>query len=100
MRVRLSPLVPTDLEEIADFIALDSSRHAIRMLGLLRAKIKEIAKQPTLYRLRPEIAADARLAIVGQYVVLFRIRNKTVRIERVLHGNRNLPELIDQGPEM
>ena len=97
MRLHLSPFVSGDLEEIGDFIAQDSPRYAVRTLRLLRAKIKEISKQPALYRLRPEIAPDARLAIVGQYVILFRIRNKTVRIERVLHGNRNLPDLIDEG---
>jgi plasmid stabilization system protein ParE len=97
MRLNLSPLIPDDLEEIGDSIALDSPRHPIRTLQLLRAKIKEISRQPTLYRLRPEIAPDARLAVVGQYVILFRIRNKTVRIERVLHGNRDLPDPFDEG---
>src|SRR5260221_6384138 len=100
MRLRLSPLVPGDLEEIADFIAKDSPRHALRVLRLLRAKIKEIARQPALYRLRPEIAPDARVAIVEQYLILFRIRNRSVRIERVLHVNRNLPDLIDGGGEI
>ena len=99
MRLQLSPFVPGDLEEIGDFIAQDSPRYAVRTLRLLRAKFKEISKQPTLYRLRPEIAPDARLAVVGRNVILFRIRNRTVRIERVLHGNRNLPDLMDEGNE-
>ena len=34
---RLSPFIPGDLEEIADFIAQDSPRHAAKMLRLLRA---------------------------------------------------------------
>jgi toxin ParE1/3/4 len=81
MRLRLSPLVPADLEEIADFIAQDSPRHALRVLRLLRARMREIARQPELYRLRPELGVDARLAVVGQYVILFRIRPNAVRIE-------------------
>ena len=96
MRIRLSPLVPDDLEEIADYIAQDSPRHAARMLRLLRARMKEIAKQPEIYRLRPEIGVDARLATVGNYVILFRIRQNTVRIERVVHGSRNLLMMLDQ----
>jgi toxin ParE1/3/4 len=99
MRLRLSPHVPSDLEEIGDFIARDSPRQALRMVRLLRAKFKVIARQPSLYRLRPEIAPDVRISIVGQYVILFRIRNRTVRIERVLHGNRNLPDLMDESNE-
>jgi plasmid stabilization system protein ParE len=95
MRLRLSPLVPADLEEIADFIAQDSPRHALRVLRLLRARMKEIAKQPELYRLRPELGPDARLAVVGQYVILFRIRPNAVRIERVVHGARDLLPMLD-----
>jgi toxin ParE1/3/4 len=84
MRLRLSPLVPGDLEEIADFIALDSPHKALQLLRGLRSKFKEIASQPKLYQLRPEIGPDARLACVGHYVVLFRIRQNTVRIERAV----------------
>lgn len=57
MRLRLSPPVPADLEEIVDYIAQDSPRHAARLLRLLRARMKEIVKQPQIYRLRPEIGA-------------------------------------------
>jgi plasmid stabilization system protein ParE len=94
MRLRLSPFVPGDLEGIAEYIARDSPRQALRVLRQLRARLKEIARQPLLYRLRPEIGAEARLANMGSYVVLFRIRENTVRIERVVHGGRNLPALL------
>jgi len=87
--------VPGDLEEIADYIAQDSPRHAARMLRLLHARMKEIAKQPEVYRLRPELGAEARLATVGNYVILFRIRQNTVRIERVVHGNRDLLPILE-----
>ena len=57
--------------------------------------MKEIARQPELYRMRPEIGADARLAAVGSYVILFRIRRDFARIERVVHGGRDLQPLVD-----
>ena len=80
MRLRLSPLVPGDLEEIVGYIAHDNPTQAIRLLGLLEARMGEIARHPQLFCLRPEIAPDARLATVGNYVILFRIRKNTVRI--------------------
>jgi toxin ParE1/3/4 len=95
MRLALSPRVPTDLEEIAAYIAEDSPRNAARFLRLLHTRMKEIATQPYLYQLRPEIASDARLAAVGQYIILFRVRNDTVRIERVVHGSRDLPPTLE-----
>ena len=96
MRLRLSPFVPVDLEEIADYIARDSPRHAARMLRLLRARMKEIARRPEIYRLRPEIGEDARLATVGNYVILFRIRRDAVRIERVVRGSRDLIQILEE----
>jgi toxin ParE1/3/4 len=47
-----------------------------------------------VYRLHSEIGEDARLAVVGHYVILFRIVSETVRIERVVFGGRDLPALI------
>jgi plasmid stabilization system protein ParE len=96
MRLRLSPCVPGDLGEIAEYIAQDSPRHAARMLRVLHPRMKEIAKQPQIYRLRPEIGAEARLATVGNYLILFRIRKDTVRIERVVHGSRDLLQILEE----
>jgi toxin ParE1/3/4 len=89
MRLRLSALVPADLEEIADYIARDSPREAVRFLHRIRDRLKEIAKHPKLYQLRPELGVGARLAIEGNYVVLFRIHRGAVRIERIVHGYRD-----------
>jgi plasmid stabilization system protein ParE len=96
VRLRLSPFVPADLEEIAEYISQDSPRNAARMLRALRMRMKEIAKQPEIYQLRPEIGAEARLATVGNYVILFRIRQDAVRIERVLQGSRDLLPMLQQ----
>jgi plasmid stabilization system protein ParE len=66
------------------------------VLRLLYARMKEIAKQPQIYRLRPEIGADVRLVAVSNYVILFRIRYDVVRIERVVYGGRDLLSIMDE----
>ncbi|MGO9317287.1 MAG: type II toxin-antitoxin system RelE/ParE family toxin [Terracidiphilus sp.] len=58
--------------------------------------MNEIAQQPELYQLRPEIGEGARLAVMGSYVILFRIRTNAVRIERVVHGSRNLLHILEE----
>jgi toxin ParE1/3/4 len=90
MRLRLSNYVAVDLEQIADYIAQDSPRNAIRFIRILRRRMQGIAKQPQLYQLRPELGPDARLATVGNYVILFRVLKNAVRVERVLQGSRDL----------
>jgi len=96
MRLRFSPFVKHDLAEIAEYISQDSPRHAANWIRVLRSRFGDIAKQPLLYRLRPELGVDARLAPVGQYVILFRIRKDTVRIERVVHGSRDLLPILEE----
>jgi plasmid stabilization system protein ParE len=47
-----------------------------------------------LYQLRPDVGEDARVAVVGRYVILFRLDDKAVRIERVVFGGRDLPPMF------
>ncbi len=94
MRVEFSRWVEGDLEAIADFIAEDNPTRAVSFIREIRDKIERIGRQPLLYQLRPEIGHDARLAVVGRYVILFRVAGEVVRIERVVFGGRDLPELL------
>jgi len=97
MRVEFSRWVESDLESIGDYIAQGNPSRALVFLREVRAKIRQIGRRPLLYRLRPEIGEKARLAVSGRYVILFRIVGKKVRIERVVYGGRDLPELLDGG---
>ena len=94
MRVEFSAFVESDLVAIADYIAQDSPQRAVEFIREIRDEIRRIGKNPLLYRLRPEIGEEARLAIVGRYVILFRIKGKVVRIERAVFGGRDLPLLL------
>lgn len=94
MRLELSLYVESDLEEIADWIAQDNPRRAVSFIQEIREEFRRIGEGPLLYQLRPEIGADARLAVVGRYVILFRITGEVVRIERVVFGGRDLPGVM------
>jgi toxin ParE1/3/4 len=85
MRLEFSRFVEQDLEAIADFIAADNPSRAVTFIRQIRDAILKIGKQPFIYQLRPEIGAAARLAVVGHYVILFRVVTETVRIERVVY---------------
>ena len=94
MRVEFSRWVESDLDLIADYIAQDNPRRAVTFIREIREKIDQIGEQPLLYQLRPEIGEGARIAVVGRYVILFRILGETVRIERIVYGGRDLPSLL------
>jgi toxin ParE1/3/4 len=94
MRTELSKFIETDLEAIADYIAQDNPTRAVTFIREIRDKIHLVGQQPLLYQLRPEIGKEARMAIVGRYVILFRIVGTVARIERVVFGGRDLPGLF------
>jgi plasmid stabilization system protein ParE len=95
MRLELSRFVEADLDEIADYIAQDNPRRAVTFVREIGAKFREIQRNPLIYRLRPEIGEDARVAVVGNHAILFRVIGDVVRIERVTYGGRDLPSLFE-----
>lgn len=96
MRVELSSFVEGDLEAIADYIARDNPNRAVSFIAEIRAKFQAVGRAPQIYRLRPEIGEDARMALAGNYVILFRVAGLVVRIERVVYGGRDLPGLLEE----
>jgi len=94
MLVELSNFIESDLEAIADYIAQDNPIRAVSFIREIREELRLVGQNPLLYQLRPEIGEDARLAVVGGYVILFHIVGEVVRIERVIFGGRDLPTLF------
>lgn len=100
MPVTFSPKARQDLIGIGDHIALDSPANARRFVGKLMEQCQRIGKAPMGYVGRDDLAPGVRMAALGRYVIFFRVLGDAVRIERVLHGARNLPIVLrtDDGP--
>ena len=96
MVILYSQEVEGDLDSLAEYIAADSPRRAVSFLREIYAEIERIGQSPLLYQLRPDIGPDARLAVVGRYVILFRFTDGLIYIERVVYGGRELPRLFNQ----
>ena len=96
MIVLYSEDVEDDLDAIAEYIATDSPRRAVSFIREIYSSVERIAESPLLYQLRPDIGPDARLAVVGRYVILFCFAKDVVYIERILYGGRDLPPLFEQ----
>ena len=93
--VTFSPRSRQDLLDIGDNIAKDSLANARRFIGELTKQCKRIGNAPLGYAGREDLAPGLRIAALGRYVVFFRVLDGTVRIERILHGARNLPAVLE-----
>ncbi len=94
--VTFSPKSRQDLLEIGDYIAKDSRANARRFVGKLMEQCQRIGQSPLGYSSREDLAPGLRMAPMGRYVIFFRVLDDVVRIERVLHGARDLLSMFGQ----
>jgi toxin ParE1/3/4 len=90
----MSRLAEMDLAEITDFIALDNPEAAYRFEEELLDSAHKIARAPLAYVERPDLRPGLRSCVHGAYVIFFTVNREGVRIERILHGARDLRPLL------
>jgi toxin ParE1/3/4 len=61
----------------------------------LEAKAAVAAEHPASFPARYEISPGLRVVVHGRYLLFFRELADEVRIVRVLHGARDLPQVFD-----
>ncbi len=91
---RISSLAQRDLEEIWLFIAQDDPDAADRFNDLLLRKFKLIAHQPKIGRVREDLGPNLRSFSAGNYIIFYRQIKKRVEIIRILHGARDIEEIL------
>ena len=95
--VAFSPKALRDLMAIGDYIARDNRVNASRFVDKPVAQCERIGHAPMAYASREELVPGLRAAPIDRYVIYFRVDGTRVRIERVLHGARDLKTLFKQG---
>lgn len=90
MLFQFSPVAADDLEAISDYIAEDSPANAIRFIDQMRVQCLRLLKAPMAYVARPELGEGLRSCVHGRYVIFFRPSPMVLRIERILHGARDM----------
>lgn len=98
--VTFSPKSRQDLFDIGDYIAKDSPANARNFVAKLMDQCKRIGRAPMGYASRDDLAPGLRMAALDRYVIFFRVFDGVVRVERVLHGARNLPVLLGGNQEI
>lgn len=90
-----SPASLTDLDAIAEFIARDSSHYAGLFVQSIVLHVERLRHVPRAGRMVPEYAReDLREFIFGNYRIVYRIRDEIVEVAAVVHGARQLPDLL------
>ena len=98
-KVRVSDQAKTDLVEIWEYIARDSSEAADRMLHRIVQTYLALADNPRSGRSRDELRSGLRSIPVGNYLIFYRLTDTGIGVARIVHGARNLEALFAQESE-
>ena len=89
-RLILGKRIVSDLEDIREYIALDSPLNAKLFIKKLRDQFKIIAASPYIGRPRDEFLPGLRSISFGHYIIFYRAVPNEVQIAAVLHGARDI----------
>jgi len=85
-----------DVREIVEFIGKDSRRYALKLADRITTACRSLAKQPQSGGRVPEFDVDSvREIIVRPYRVIYHIRGDGCHVVAVIHGARDLPQIIE-----
>ena len=91
------PAAVDDLISIFDWIAGDSPANAAAFIEKIDQRIGSLKTYPFLGRTpRDDKLKNSgyRVLVVESYLVFYIVRGRTVEIHRVIHGSRNLNDML------
>ena len=98
-RLELSPEAEADLLDIGTYIAADDPGRAHSFIDDLEARCAALLDFPDTGRPRPELGENLRSKPHGRYVIFYTPGIKTVRVERILHGARDVRTEFGKGED-
>ena len=91
MKLIWSPLALNRLEEIIDYIALDSTVNADRFADIIFHKIELLIKFPETGRIVPELNNNSyRELIFGNYRIIYKTIQNNIHVLTIRHSKRLL----------
>jgi toxin ParE1/3/4 len=94
MRLEFSPAANADLVDIASFIARDNVPRAITFVDELEAACARLIDFPESGVARPDLRVGLRSKPHGSYVIFYSTMDTGIRIERILHGARDIGAIL------
>ena len=89
-----SPAAEQDLETIGDYIAQDNPIRAVTFIREIREHCRSVAAFPNAAPLWPELGDNIRMVTHGPYLIFYTSLDTGIRIERILHGARDIQNLF------
>ncbi|MDI6870471.1 MAG: type II toxin-antitoxin system RelE/ParE family toxin [Bacillota bacterium] len=90
----LSDAAVRDLEDIRDYIRRDDPEAASRFVDLIEERLTLLISWPQMGRVWAD-DTRYRVLVIEDYVVFYLVKLNTVHVRRIIHGARDLEQLLD-----
>lgn len=98
MKLRINPLVATDLKAIRDFIAEDNPEKALETLETIYSKFENIQQFPGMganLSRRVSFRTDYKYVVWNNYVIIYKVATAFVEIYRVVNRYQDITRIFD-----
>ena len=95
--LRYLPVAVEDLISIFDWIANDNPGNAAAFVEKIDHRIGNLKTHPLLGHIPRDDKlkySGYRILVIESYLVIYIIRGKTVEIHRIVHGSRDLDDIL------
>ncbi len=93
--IRWTPEAASRLEEIFEYIALDSPSAALKVATGIRAKALTLEAFPERgFRHRSRHGREVRILLYGHYRIVYHLVNEVVEILGIYHGAMDLDRVL------
>ena len=98
MKLRIKPLVATDLKEIRNFIAEDNIEKAVETIDKIYGKFENIQLFPGMgadLSKRVSFRTDYKYAVWNDYVIIYKVGAEYVEIYRVVNRYQDITRIFE-----
>ena len=98
MKLRINPLVVTDLKDIRDFIAEDNADKAVETVDEIYGKFENIQLFPGMgadLSKRVNFRTEYKYVVWNDYVIIYKIGKEFVEIYRVVNRYQDITRIFD-----
>ena len=98
MKLRINPLVVTDLKDIRDFIAEDNAEKAVKTVDEIYGKFENIQLFPGMgadLSKRVNFRTEYKYVVWNDYVIIYKMGKEFVEIYRVVNRYQDITRIFD-----
>lgn len=98
MKLRINPMVVSDLKRIREFIAEDNPKKAIETIEMIYSKFENLQVFPDMgadLSKRMSFRTDYKYAVWNNYVIIYKIGKEYIEIYRVINRYQDITRLFD-----